>query len=146
MRKVGGWKSICTVLVLCTATISSRAQTYVTLHSFNSTDGNDPLGTLVQGVDGNFYGTTHSGGSFNLGTVFKISPGGTVTTLHSFCAQTSCPDGSATGAPLALASDGNFYGTTLAGGTNGSPTVFQTTRRASSTQTAPWPRSTGFVR
>jgi len=127
MTRLGNWKLICAVLVLCTATINSRAQTYLTLHSFNSTDGNDPLGALVQGVDGNFYGTTHSGGSFNQGTVFKISPGGTVTTLHSFCAQTSCPDGSNIGAPLALGTDGNFYGTTTSGGSNGYGTVFKIT-------------------
>ena len=128
MAKLGGWKSICAVLVLCTATaIGSRAQTYGTLHSFNSTDGSDPWGALVQGVDGNFYGTTRSGGSFNLGTVFKVSPGGILTTRHSFCAQTSCPDGSEAGAPLALGTDGNFYGTTTTGGANGYGTVFKIT-------------------
>lgn len=128
MTKLGGWKSICALLVLCTVTaISSQAQTYVTLHSFNSADGNDPLGALVQGRDGNFYGSTRSGGAFNLGTIFKISPGGTLTTLHSFCAQTSCPDGSEVGAPLALGTDGNFYGTTSSGGANSYGTVFKIT-------------------
>jgi uncharacterized repeat protein (TIGR03803 family) len=129
MTKLGGWKLICALLVLCNATaISSRAQTYVTLHSFNTTDGNDPLGALVQGLDGNFYGSTHSGGAFNQGTIFKISPGGTLTTLHSFCAQSSCPDGRDVGAPLALGTDGNFYGTTSSGGANGYGTVFKITR------------------
>jgi len=128
MTKLGGWKSICALLVLCTATaISSLAQTYGTLYSFNSTDGNDPLGALVQGLDGNFYGSTHFGGAFNRGTIFKISPGGTLTTLHSFCAQSSCPDGSEGGAPLALGTDGNFYGTTSSGGANGYGTVFKIT-------------------
>ena len=130
MTKLGGWKSICAVLVLCTATaISSYAQIFVTLYSFsfNSSDGNDPLGALVQGIDGNFYGTTHFGGAFKSGTVFKITPGGTLTTLHSFCAQTSCPDGSNIGAPLALGTDGNFYGTTSSGGANGYGTVFKIT-------------------
>jgi uncharacterized repeat protein (TIGR03803 family) len=127
MTKLGGWKSICAVLVLCTATINSRGQTYVTLHSFNSTDGNDPLGALVQGVDGNLYGTTRFGGSFNSGSIFKITPGGTLITLFSFCAQTSCPEGREAGAPLALGTDGNFYGTTTTGGANGSGTVFKIT-------------------
>ncbi len=65
----------------------------------------------MQGSDGNFYGTTSSGGSNNDGTVFKITPGGTLTTLYSFSGN----DGLEPVASLVQGSDGNFYGTTLNG-------------------------------
>jgi len=98
-----------------------------TLYNFcsqtNCTDGVNP-NSLVQGSDGNFYGTTLYGPSPNgiSGTVFKITPAGKLTTLHIFCAETNCPDGYG---PVALiqATDGNFYGTT--GGTGG--TAFEIT-------------------
>jgi uncharacterized repeat protein (TIGR03803 family) len=63
--------------------------TLTTLHSFDGTDGLSPEAALVQGTDGNFYGTTYWGGAdqacnLGCGTVFKITPGGTFTTLRSF--------------------------------------------------------------
>ena len=58
--------------------------TLTTLHNFNGTDGKQPDAALVQGTDGNFYGTTYYGGSGKDGTVFKITASGTLTTLHSF--------------------------------------------------------------
>lgn len=67
---------------------------------------------LVQATDGNFYGTTYYGGANNDGTVFKITPEGTLTTLCSFCSQASCADGSSPVAGLVQATDGDFYGTT----------------------------------
>jgi uncharacterized repeat protein (TIGR03803 family) len=82
------------------------------------TDGNGPYAALVQGTDGNFYGTTTSGG-IGGGTVFKITPAGKLTTLYSFCQQIAdyqCTDGSTPSAPLVQGSDGNFYGTTVNGG------------------------------
>jgi uncharacterized protein (TIGR03437 family) len=94
--------------------IISSAQTLTTLVSFNGTDGVEPdYGSLVQGTDGNFYGTTYSGGANNTGTVFKVTPGGTLTTLYSFTGGT---DGEYPYAGLVQASDGNFYGTTYGGG------------------------------
>jgi uncharacterized repeat protein (TIGR03803 family) len=127
MTKLGGWKSICAVLVLCTATaISSHAQ-FTSLVSFclqsRCTDGESPRVGLVQGRDGLFYGTTHDGGTIGYGTVFKITAKGTLTTLHSFCTS-SCTDG---GLPnrLVLGTDGNFYGTT--GGSPFVGTVFKIT-------------------
>jgi uncharacterized repeat protein (TIGR03803 family) len=104
-----------------------------TLHNFcsrtNCADGYNPTAALVEGNDGNFYGTTFYGGAFEpKGTVFRISPRGILTTLYSFCAQQStCPDGSNPGAGLALATDGNFYGTTGSGGANGAGTIFKIT-------------------
>ena len=107
--------------------------TLTTLYSFcsraNCLDGAGPEGTLVQGADGNFYGTTDSGGSGSshscdstgCGTVFKITPGGIFTSLYSFCTQEDCPDGYAPEAGLIQGRDGNLYGTTSnqpsAGGT-----------------------------
>jgi len=97
--------------------------TLTTLHSFAGTDGAHPQAGLVQGSDGNFYGTTNAGGAqgscpgeTGCGTVFKITPSGTLTTLYSFCSQTGCPDGQVPSAALVQGSDGNFYGTTVQGG------------------------------
>lgn len=81
-------------------------------------DGQAPLSRLIQGSDGNFYGTTVAGGPNSSGTVFKITPRGTLTTLYSFCAQPlfGCPDGRSPLGGLVKGSDGNFYGTTSEGG------------------------------
>jgi uncharacterized repeat protein (TIGR03803 family) len=93
--------------------------TLTTLHSFDFYDGASPSAALVQGTDGNIYGTTYGGGANQYyGTVFKITPSGTFTSLYSFCAQANCADGSMPYAGLVRASDGNFYGTTLEGGSN----------------------------
>jgi uncharacterized repeat protein (TIGR03803 family) len=104
--------------------------TLTTLYSFCSqsgcTDGFVPNAGLVQATDGNFYGTTAEGGA-NLGTIFKITPTGTLTTLYSFCSQSGCTDGSIPEAELVQATDGNFYGTTIGGGASGHGTVFKLT-------------------
>jgi uncharacterized repeat protein (TIGR03803 family) len=79
----------------------------------------------VQGGDGYFYGTTAGGGANSLGTVFKISTSGALTNLYSFIGS---DDGENPQAGLALGSDGNFYGTTQSGGTNGGGgTIFKIT-------------------
>jgi uncharacterized repeat protein (TIGR03803 family) len=102
--------------------------TETTLYTFcsqtNCTDGELPLGGLTEGTDGNFYGTTVFGGIDNCssfpfkgcGAIYKITPGGDLTTLYSFCPQTNCPDGSFPNAPPMLATNGTFYGTATAGG------------------------------
>ena len=102
-----------------------------TLYAFDSVtneagialDGAYPLAGLVQGSDGDFYGTTYLGGTNNLGTVFKISVNGALTSLYSF---TGGNDGGEPCAGLVLGSDGSFYGTTSAG-TNDQGTVFRLT-------------------
>jgi len=87
-----------------------------TLYDFcsqpNCTDGSNPAAGVIQATDGNFYGTTYTGGAANLGTVFKITTAGTLTTLYSFCTKQGCPDGADPQTTLAEATDGNLYGTT----------------------------------
>jgi uncharacterized repeat protein (TIGR03803 family) len=59
------------------------------MHYFAGPDGLSPSGALVQGTDGNLYGTTSAGGSansscyFGCGTIFQITPEGKFTTLHT---------------------------------------------------------------
>lgn len=107
--------------------------TVTVLYSFcaqaNCADGAFPWSALVQASDGNFYGTTSSGGGaiqtcFNgCGTVFKITSSGTLTTLHAFVG----PDGATPYAGLVQGTDGNFYGVTSGGGDYSSGTVFRIT-------------------
>jgi uncharacterized repeat protein (TIGR03803 family) len=93
--------------------------TLTTIYKFcsltNCADGDLPFGPLVQGTDGNFYGTTQSGGSKNSGVIFKLTPSGVLTTLYNFCSKTRCADGNGSEG-LIQASDENFYGTTQFGG------------------------------
>lgn len=86
-------------------------------------DGATPLAALVQGTDGNLYGTTEQGGNIitNAGTVFSITMGGTLTTLHTF----NGTDGTEAAGAMLQSTDGSFYGTTSRGGTNSEGTVFR---------------------
>jgi uncharacterized repeat protein (TIGR03803 family) len=104
--------------------------TLTMLYAFNATDGNQPFAGLVQGTDGNLYGTTTAGGANFAGTVFKIAPDGVLTTIYSFCSQGgyNCTDGDYPRAGLIQATDGRLYGTTRDGGANGNGTVFKITR------------------
>jgi uncharacterized repeat protein (TIGR03803 family) len=113
--------------------------TLTVLHTFAGPDGADPYAGLTLGTDGNFYGTTQHGGTGNnniciensglgCGTVFKVTPSGTLTTLYNFCSQANCIDGYSPQGALVQAADGNFYGTAHWGGTsqgNGNGTVFR---------------------
>ncbi len=105
-----------------------------TLYSFcpqpGCSDGIPPNPGLIQATDGNFYGTTSGGGNSNFGTIFKISPAGTLTTIYRFCSISGlgCQDGANPEAGLLQASDGNLYGTTTDGGTYGRGTVFKITK------------------
>jgi uncharacterized repeat protein (TIGR03803 family) len=95
-----------------------------TLVSFNGTNGGYPAPGLVQGSNGNFYGTTILGGANNLGTVFQVTPAGALATLVSF---NGTANGSSPYAGLVQGTDGYFYGTTAGGGANGGGTVFRMT-------------------
>lgn len=131
-------KTVSIIFLFCFATaISSPAQIFTTLVNFNRSDGANPHASLIQGIDGNLYGTTVSGGSGvgfcagdndGCGTVFKITPTGTLTTIYSFCSpQGDCSNGANPVAGLVQASDGNFYGTTAAGGDYNGGTIFKIT-------------------
>jgi uncharacterized repeat protein (TIGR03803 family) len=101
-----------------------------------SADGQMPSGALVQGSDGNFYGTTHYGGANGTGTIFRVSPAGAFTSLYSFskaAAGAALTNGAVPNA-LVLGSDGNFYGTTQQGGVDNAGTFFKMTLGGSFTQ------------
>jgi uncharacterized repeat protein (TIGR03803 family) len=121
-------RTYCVVCLFCVAAaITAPAQVLVTLHSFCSqmdcNDGINPYSTLLKATDGNLYGTTYAGGTGSYGTVFKITPAGTLTTLHSFVYS----DGAEPYAGLVQATDGNFYGTTYTGGAYSYGTIFKMT-------------------
>ena len=116
------------LLLLCAVTaIASPAQTFTSLFSFDGTDGAYPQrGDWSRPPMGTFTGQRTTGGAngSGCGTVFKITPSGTLTTLHSFADVHGRRHN-----PTALvqATDGNLYGTTNLGGANGSGTVFKIT-------------------
>jgi uncharacterized repeat protein (TIGR03803 family) len=97
----------------------TRDGAMTTLYNFSGPDGAWPTAGLVLATDGNFYGTTYLGGAERFGgggTVFKITPAGSLTTLHSFSVNDAhLVDGSNPNAPLVQGDDGNLYGTTQGG-------------------------------
>jgi uncharacterized repeat protein (TIGR03803 family) len=96
--------------------------TLTTLYTFTGgDDGANPYGSLIQTLDGNFYGTAWDGGANQFGTVFTFTPNGTLTTLHAF----DNTDGSYPYAGLVQGNGGDFYGVTEEGGTNSYGTVFK---------------------
>ena len=139
MSKLIDWRTRAyAVLVLFAMTgIALPAQTFTTLFSFNNTDGEGYNG-LVQGTDGNFYGTSPIGGTNPYkgvwgGTVFRVTPSGTLTTLYNFCAKQDCADGQSPYAGMVLGTDGNFYGTTSVAASLLSGTAFKITPSGSLT-------------
>ena len=102
---------------------------FKTLYSFCSqtscADGEFPYAELLIASSGNLYGTTSAGGAHGDGTIFKITPQGRLTTLYSFCTETSCRDGADPIGGLVRGTDGNLYGTTYGGGAYGYGTVFK---------------------
>jgi uncharacterized repeat protein (TIGR03803 family) len=131
MARVRGWRWVFALFVFCAVTAISNAQvTFTALANFDGANGAFPQSmNLIQGSDGNFYGTTEYGGANDKGTVFKMSPGGSLTTLHSFCAQGRCGDGEYPQASLIQATSGKFYGTTynVHNNINACGTVFEIT-------------------
>ena len=99
--------------------------TLTTLYNLGtqSSDGSFPYASPIQGTDGNWYGTTNSGGTGGYGTIYKLTAAGVYTVLYSF----EYTHGAAPQDPLVLGSDGNFYGTTFSGGANGYGEVFRIT-------------------
>ncbi len=137
MTKFKAWKKSSAMFLLCAVTaIASPAQTptkiiFKTIASFGGANGVAPGVPLVQGLDGNFYATSGGGPVCNppggtCGTVFKLTAGGTLTTLYDFCPHPNCADGDSPTA-LVQATNGDFYGTTAYGGASNYGTVFKIT-------------------
>jgi uncharacterized repeat protein (TIGR03803 family) len=87
-------------------------------------DGQGPIGELIEGTDGNFYGTTMNGGSTYTGTLFRVTPAGVITYLYDFEGDKTGTYGSTPMAGLIQANDGNFYGTTALGGQNNTGIIY----------------------
>src|SRR5260221_6369365 len=102
-----GFLTVVVAGVLTPSRIASAQPTLTALHSFTGGGAKGPFAAMIQGTDGNLYGTTVSGGLYNLGTVFRMTPAGTVTLLHSFAGGTT--DGDFPSASLIQATHGNFY-------------------------------------
>ncbi|HUD49183.1 MAG TPA: choice-of-anchor tandem repeat GloVer-containing protein [Candidatus Baltobacteraceae bacterium] len=113
------------ILALLPVTSHGAGVSVINLHSFDVfLSGEVPYSSLVQGSNGLFYGTTFQGGSANAGVIFEVASNGAVNTLYTF---TNGVDGCFPQAGLLLANDGNFYGTSVEGGTNGTGALFRIT-------------------
>jgi uncharacterized repeat protein (TIGR03803 family) len=158
MNKLNWMTKACGVFLLwAAAAVALSAQTFTSLLSFDGTNGNAPYGALVQGTDGSFYGTTYTGGTdqniscmqiggpHGCGTVFKITPSGILTTLYSFCSLSNCVDGAAPAGGLIQTTNGDFYGTTLGGGSSSAGTVFRITSSDTLTVLHSFDRTDGSV-
>jgi uncharacterized repeat protein (TIGR03803 family) len=95
-----------------------------TVHSLSGDDGLAPWAALLQGVDGDFYGTTSGGGASGGGTIFRVDASGDFAVLSNLpLGASESPSGPF--APLIQATDGNFYGTSIGGGLEGTGTCFR---------------------
>jgi uncharacterized repeat protein (TIGR03803 family) len=119
----GGTKGLGLVYKTTSAGVQTIFHNF-TGYATTNADGSYPIGVMVQGNDGAYYGVTWQGGASNLGTIFKVTSNGTYTLLHSF---TGHPDGAYPRSGLILGSDGNFYGTTLNGGTANDGAIYRVT-------------------
>ena len=109
------------------------------MHSFSGVDGSNPYASVILGKDGKFYGTTTQGGTDGVGTVFRMTPAGTLTTLNSFSASSGYTPATA----LVTAGEGNFSGTTYQGGTYGNGAIYRLTANGSYIGEAPLYYSAG---
>lgn len=107
--------------------ISPSGSGYTVLYSFGAAgDGASPMAALIQGSDGNLYGTTSAGGASGHGTVFKFDPAtNTESVVYSFAGGPS--DGGAPYSSVLQSSNGNFYGTTTTGGSSETGTIYAIT-------------------
>ena len=127
----GGNLSLCGGLGCGTVFKITPKGNFTQLYVFQGgSDGSNPIGRLIQGSNGNFYGTTAYGGNYNItssggGTVFEITSAGKLTTLYSFCSQAGCPDGANPYGGVTQISNGTIYGTNTYGGANTYGTLFK---------------------
>lgn len=121
-----GTRLACLLILLLLSGASVSAQTYQDLYEFNGTGGGccpQYPAVMAQGRDGNIYGTTATGGTNNVGIVFKITPTGSFTVLRNF----DTTHGSTPVGGLVLGTDGNLYGTTEFGGAHSYGNIFKIT-------------------
>lgn len=131
------------VLIVCASLTAGAARasvSYEVLSSFQK-PGTQVVAPLMQHSDGNFYGVASTNGAFRLGTVFKLTPAGVLTTLHSFGGT----DGSGPTAGLVEGADQALYGTTASGGAGGFGVVFKITTAGVFTKLADFTGSNGSV-
>jgi uncharacterized repeat protein (TIGR03803 family) len=124
----------------------SRSGVLTTLVRFScngaTNKGCTPYSGLVEAPNGDFYGTTFSGGSGKavpipgfrgFGTIYKMSPAGLLTTLYDFSGHVAKGQGGSPWAGLTLGKDRNFYGNTWLGGAGHAGTIFKMTPRGAMT-------------
>jgi uncharacterized repeat protein (TIGR03803 family) len=133
------------VLLLAVGLTVASAQTYSVLFTYPVTssgyDGILPPDVLSQGQDGALYTTNNSDGTFNQGSVFKMSTSGQMTIIYSFCPVAGCVDGANPQGGVMLGFDGNLWGTTQIGGAHAAGTAFKVT--PSGTLTKIWDFANG---
>jgi uncharacterized repeat protein (TIGR03803 family) len=115
-RSVAFRAAIALAAITFSLAVCAQAQTYTTLASFDGDNGASPqYGSLVQAINGNYYGTTEFGGTHGGGVFFEVTPSGKLTDIYNFC-RTECAEGQEPWFSPVLGTDGNFYGTTTLGG------------------------------
>jgi uncharacterized repeat protein (TIGR03803 family) len=107
--------------------VCAQAQVLHTVGVFDGNDGYGPSSSVVQGPDGNIYGTTGSGGRESQGTFFRLTPSGTITDLYNFCSEAKCADGWGPDSAPVVGTDGNLYGVVQGGGTGQLGTFYRMT-------------------
>lgn len=120
------------VAVTFSMAMCAQAQTLNYFADFNGGNGWEPYASVVQGTDGNFYGTGTNGIYGGGGNLFRMTPTGEITSIYKFCSLPNCADGGMVESALVVGGDGNLYGVATGGGGSGSTgdaggTVFQVT-------------------
>ncbi len=129
--KIGGVVFTIVTLALFFGVIPAGAQTYTVLYTYpgtnNNTSGITWPSVMSQGQDGNIFGTIQTNGTYNYGSVYKMSTSGQYTLLYSFCAEGGhcLTTGANPTGGVTLGFDGNLWGTTLNGGKGGAGTIFK---------------------
>src|SRR5580700_2906289 len=119
--------AIACVAITFSLAVRAQAQVLHTVGAFDGNDGYGPSSSVVQGPDGNIYGTTGSGGRQSQGTFFRLTPSGEVTDLYNFCSLAKCADGWGPDSAPVVGIDGNLYGVVQGGGTGQLGTFYRMT-------------------